>query len=83
VQQQIQNATYDQQRAVESGTQVVVDQLEGKSPPRWVMPQLCRAGSLRTEGEQQAHLDAFIVPFCDIDDLIPSLVEQIAAPDVF
>ena len=33
VQQQIQNATYDHQRAVESGTQVVVDRLEGESPP--------------------------------------------------
>ena len=43
---------------------------------------LCRAGSLRAEGEQQAHLDAFIVLFRDIDDLITSLVEQIAATDV-
>jgi hypothetical protein len=83
VQQQIQNAAYDHQRAMESGTQVVVDRLEGKSPPGWEMPQLCRAGSLRTEGEQQAHLDAFIVLFRDIDDLITSLVEQIAATDVF
>jgi methylmalonyl-CoA mutase N-terminal domain/subunit len=33
VQQQIQNAAYDHQRAVESGTQVVVDRLEVKSPP--------------------------------------------------
>ena len=37
VQQQIQNATCDHQRAVESGTQVVVDRLEGKSPPGWEM----------------------------------------------
>ena len=37
VQQQIQNAAYDHQRAVESGTQVVVDRLEGKSPPGWEM----------------------------------------------
>ena len=37
VQQQIQNAAYDYQRAVESDTQVVVDRLEGKSPRdgRW------------------------------------------------
>jgi hypothetical protein len=48
---------------------------------RW--PQLCRAGSLRAEGEQQAHLDAFIVVFRDIDDLITSSVEQITATDVF
>lgn len=82
MQQQIQNAC-NRQRAVESGTQVVVDWLEGKSPPGWEMPQLCRAGSLRTEGEQQAHLDAFIVLFHDIDDLITSLVEQIAATDAF
>ena len=48
---------------------------------RW--PQLCRVGSLLpAEGEQQAHLDAFIVLFRDIDDLITSLVEQIAATDV-
>ena len=33
VQQQIQNATYDHQRAVASGTQVVVDRLEGMPPP--------------------------------------------------
>ena len=48
---------------------------------RW--PQLCRPGSLHAEEEQQAHLDAFIVLFRDIDDLITSLVEQIAATDVF
>ena len=47
------------------------------------MPQLCRAGFLRTEGEQQTHLDAFIVLFRDIDDLITSLVEQTAATDMF
>ena len=35
VQQQIQNAAYNHQRAVESGTQVVVDRLEGKSSPGW------------------------------------------------
>jgi methylmalonyl-CoA mutase N-terminal domain/subunit len=35
VQQQIQDADYDHQRAVESGTQVVVDRLEGKLPPGW------------------------------------------------
>jgi methylmalonyl-CoA mutase N-terminal domain/subunit len=33
VQQQIQNAAHDHQRAVESGTQVVVDRLEDKPPP--------------------------------------------------
>ena len=33
VQQQIQNAAYDHQRAAESGTQVVVDRPEVKSPP--------------------------------------------------
>jgi hypothetical protein len=37
VQQQIHNAAYDHQRAVESGTQVVVDRLEGESPPGWEM----------------------------------------------
>jgi methylmalonyl-CoA mutase, N-terminal domain len=37
VQQQIQNAAYDDQRAVESGTQVVVDRIEGRSPPGWEM----------------------------------------------
>ena len=37
VQQQIQNAAYNHQRAVESGTQVVVDRLEGKSSPGWEM----------------------------------------------
>ena len=40
-------------------------------------------GSLRTEGEQQTHLDAFIVLFRDIDDLITSLVEQTATTDMF
>lgn len=83
VQQQIQNAAYNHQRAVESGTQVVVDRLEGKCLRDERSPQLCRAGSLRAEGEQQAHLDAFIVLFRDIDDLITTLVEQIAASDVF
>ena len=42
-----------------------------------------QAPSLRTDGEQQAHLDAFIVLFRDIDDLITSLVEQIAATGWF
>jgi hypothetical protein len=37
---------------------------------RW--PQLCRAGSLRAEGEQQTHLDAFIVLLRGIHDLITS-----------
>jgi len=32
VQQQLQNAAYEHQRAVGSGTQVVADRLEGKSP---------------------------------------------------
>jgi hypothetical protein len=83
VQQQIHDAAYDHQRAVESGTQVVVvgSRVSRLRDGRW--PQLCRAGSFRTEGEQQAHLDAFIVLFRDIDDLITSLVEQIAAADVF
>src|SRR5262249_115082 len=55
--------------------------IENLTDGRW--PQLCRAGSLRAEGEQQVHLDAFIVLFRDIDDLITSLLEQIAATDVF
>jgi hypothetical protein len=37
VQQQIQNADYDHQRAGESDTQAVVDRLERKSPPGWEM----------------------------------------------
>jgi hypothetical protein len=49
----------------------------------WRWSQLCRAGSLPAEGEQQAHLDAFIARFRDIDDLITSLLGQIAANAVF
>ena len=35
LQQHIQNVAYDYQRALESNTQVVVDRLEGQSPPGW------------------------------------------------
>jgi hypothetical protein len=59
----------------------------GKEPqdrrPLGLAPNRKLQSRLRTEGEQQVHLDAFIVLFRDIDDLITSLVEQIAATDMF
>jgi methylmalonyl-CoA mutase N-terminal domain/subunit len=67
VQQQLQIAAYDHQRAVESGTQVVVDRLEGKSPPGWEMasvdqaPSAPKENSRRTKGRRKNNRSPVVV----------------------